>query len=107
MGDDGHTASIFVGPDLEAALEAPGGTRAAGVLPDPLPREAPVARVTLTRGAILAARELVVTITGPLKMALLERALAEGQSSHLPIGRVLAGAQQPIHVHWCGELPSV
>ncbi len=101
MGEDGHTASIFPGPDLEAALGAPAERRAIGVMPDPLPREASVARVTLTRSAILAARRIVVTISGTIKRMLIQRALVEGESSRLPIGRVLAGATQPVTIHWC------
>src|SRR3954451_25022668 len=54
MGEDGHTASIFAGPDLQDALEAPKARRAIGVMPDPLPAEAPVPRVTLTRASILS-----------------------------------------------------
>jgi 6-phosphogluconolactonase len=65
MGEDGHTASIFAGPDLQAALDAPKARRAIGVMPDPLPAEAPVARVTLTRAAILSARRFVVDQNGP------------------------------------------
>ena len=30
----------------------------------------------------------------------LEGAIADGQSSKLPIGRVLAEAEQPIDIHW-------
>jgi 6-phosphogluconolactonase len=101
MGADGHTASIFAGPDLEAALDAPKARRAVGVMPDPLPPEAPVPRVTLTRAAILSARTLLITITGQQKRELLERAIADGHSSKLPIGRVLAEAEQPIDIHWC------
>jgi 6-phosphogluconolactonase len=101
MGKDGHTASIFPGPDLQAALDAPKARRAIGVMPDPLPPEAPVARVTLTRAAILSARTVMITITGPEKRDLLEQAIADGQSSKLPIGRVLAEAEQPIDIHWC------
>jgi 6-phosphogluconolactonase len=101
MGKDGHTASIFVGPDLQEALDAPKARRAIGVMPDPLPPEAPVARVTLTRASILAARTVLVTITGNEKRALLEQAIADGQSSRLPIGRVLAEIEQPIDIHWC------
>jgi 6-phosphogluconolactonase len=100
MGKDGHTASIFAGPDLEAALDAPKARRAIGVMPDPLPTEAPVARVTLTRAAILSARTVTITITGDEKRALLEQAIADGQSSKLPIGRVLAEIDQPIDIHW-------
>ena len=100
VGTDGHTASIFAGPDMQDALEAPKARRAVGVMPDPLPPEAPVARVTLTRSAILSARTVTIAITGDEKRALLEQAIADGHSSKLPIGRVLAEAEQPIDIHW-------
>jgi 6-phosphogluconolactonase len=101
MGKDGHTASIFPGPDLQAALDAPKARRAIGVMPDPLRAEAPVARVTLTRAAILSARTVLITITGDEKRAVLEQAIGDGQSSKAPIGRVLAELEQPIDIHWC------
>ena len=101
MGKDGHTASIFAGPDLQTALDAPKARRAVGVMPDPLPAEAPVARVTLTRASILSARTVLITITGAEKRAVLEQAIADGQSSKVPIGRVLAEIEQPIDIHWC------
>ena len=97
MGTDGHTASIFPGPDMQSALDAPKARRAIGVLPDA--DEGP--RVTLTRAAILSARTILVTITGQEKRELLEQAIADGQSSKLPIGRVLAEVDQPIDIHWC------
>ncbi len=100
MGDDGHVASIFTGPDLQDALDAPKARRAVGVMPDPMPADAPVPRVTLTRAAILSARTVIITITGQEKRDLLEQAIADGQSSKLPIGRVLAEAEQPIDIHW-------
>ena len=100
MGKDGHTASIFAGPDLQDALDAPKARRAVGVMPDPMPEDAPVARVTLTRASILAARTLLITITGDDKRELLEGAIKDGHSSRLPIGRVLAEAEQPIDIHW-------
>jgi 6-phosphogluconolactonase len=99
MGADGHSASIFAGPDFEAALTAP--HRAVGVTPDPLPEEAPVARVTLTRSAILAARSILISIRGDEKRRLLEAAIEDGPGSKLPIGRLLAGATQAIDIHWC------
>jgi 6-phosphogluconolactonase len=100
MGEDGHTASIFAGPDLEDALTAPNARRAVGVMPDPMPTDAPVARVTLTRASILAARTVTIVITGQAKRDLLEQAIADGHSSKLPIGRVLAEAEQPMDIHW-------
>ena len=36
MGEDGHTASIFNGPDLEDALTALPEQKAVGVMPDKL-----------------------------------------------------------------------
>lgn len=100
MGEDGHTASIFPGPDLEAALDPPPGVRAIAVLPDPLPAAAPVPRVTLTKPAILETRRIAVAITGARKRELLEQALVEGASSRLPIGRVLCDSRCPVVIHW-------
>ena len=34
------------------------------------------------------------------KREMLEGAIEDGQSSKLPIGRVLAEAEQPIDIHW-------
>lgn len=100
VGGDGHTASILPGPDMEAALTAPKTRRAIGVTPDPLPKEAPFARVTMTRTAILQARALMLVLTGDAKRKLVEQAIEDGTGSKLPIGRVLAEIEQPIDIHW-------
>nr|WP_239026045.1 6-phosphogluconolactonase [Sphingomonas paeninsulae] len=100
MGGDGHVASIFAGPDLEEALNGPKEQRALGVMPDPMPAEAPVARVTLSKAAILSARTLLMTITGDDKKALLEQAIEDGSRSLTPVGRVLADCELPIDIHW-------
>jgi 6-phosphogluconolactonase len=100
MGEDGHTAALFAGPDLQDALDAPKARRAVGVMPDPMPQDAPVPRITLTRAAILSARTILITITGDKKRELLEGAIEDGQSSKLPIGRLLAELDQPIDIHW-------
>ncbi len=100
VGADGHTASIFPGPDLEQALEGSKTRRAVGLMPDPLPAEAPVARVTLSGPAILAARALLLAFSGPEKRAVVERAIEDGALSSTPIGRVLAKSGGPINIHW-------
>ena len=100
IGGDGHCASIFPGPDYDEALNGPVERRALGVMPDPLPKEAPVPRVTLSRAAIVSARALMIAITGDEKKAVLERAIAEGASSSLPVGRVLADVELPVDIHW-------
>lgn len=99
VGADGHTASIFPGPDLDDALDAPADRRAVGLLPDPPPSDAPVARVTLTRGAIAAARTVILTLAGDAKRAVIEQAIEEGESSAYPVGRVLAAVARPI-LYW-------
>ncbi|MBY8827778.1 6-phosphogluconolactonase [Hephaestia mangrovi] len=100
IGGDGHCASIFPGPDFDEAIAGPVERRALGVMPDPLPKEAPVPRVTLSRAAIVSARALMIAITGDAKKAVLERAIEEGPSSQLPVGRVLADVELPVDIHW-------
>jgi 6-phosphogluconolactonase len=101
VGSDGHTASIFPGPDYDDALNAPVARKAVGVMPDPLPPEAPVARVTLTRSAIQAAKTIIIVTKGEDRQVMIEQAIKDGDSSPLPIGRVLAGLETPIDIHWC------
>ncbi|MBR0551222.1 6-phosphogluconolactonase [Stakelama marina] len=100
VGADGHTASIFPGPDLDEALNGPRERRALGLMPDPLPPEAPVARVTLSLAAITSARALMLAVSGQKKKDVIEAAIAEGVASPYPIGRVLAGAELPVDIHW-------
>lgn len=100
VGGDGHTASIFPGPDFDEALNGPKERRMLGVMPDPLPPEAPVARVTLSRQGIITARALMIAVTGKDKRAIIEQAIDQGPSSPYPIGRVLADAELPVDIHW-------
>jgi 6-phosphogluconolactonase len=96
MGDDGSTAGLMAGPDLQNALDAPRARRAVGLVPEG--GEEP--RVSLTRTSILSARTITITIQGAARRELLEGAIADGQSSKLPIGRLLAEAELPIDIHW-------
>lgn len=100
MGKDGHTASIFVGPDLDSALNPDKGVRAVGVAPDPLPPEAPVNRVTLTAPAIAEARTVMLVLAGAEKRAVLEQAIEEGGKSAYPIGKVLDRIDVPVDIMW-------
>ncbi|RHW16431.1 6-phosphogluconolactonase [Sphingomonas gilva] len=100
VGADGHTASIFPGPDFDEAVAGPKERRALGVRPDPLPPEAAVDRVTLSRAAIVSARALAIAISGKEKKAVVERAINEGPLSTFPIGRVLSDAELPVDIHW-------
>lgn len=100
VGADGHTASIFSGPDFDEAVAGPKERRAVGVMPGDLPKDAPVARVTLTREAIIASRALLIAVTGQAKRDIIERAIKDGPMSPYPIGRVLADVELPVDIHW-------
>jgi 6-phosphogluconolactonase len=100
VGADGHAASIFPGPDLEEALEGPKSRLALGVMPEPLPADAPVPRVTLSRSGILSARTLTMAFTGSDKRAVVEQAIKDGPLSNAPIGRILSECELPIDIHW-------
>lgn len=100
MGADGHTASIFPGPDFERAVAGPRERRAVGVRPDPMPADAAVERVTLTTAALASARAVMVVITGDEKRAVLEKAIEEGPLSAKPIGRVIADIDAAIDIFW-------
>lgn len=100
VGSDGHAASIFTGPDFEEAVNGPKERRALGVMPDPMPSDAPVARVTLSLAAITTARALMIAVTGDAKRAVIETAIKQGPVSPYPIGRALAGTDLPVDIHW-------
>lgn len=99
MGADGHTASIFPGPDLDDALYGGKDVRAVGVAPDPLPEEAPVNRVTLTAAAIASARTTMLVISGAKKRKVLEQAIEDGAKSAYPVGKVLEKITVPVDVY--------
>jgi len=100
VGADGHTASIFPGPDFDEALNGPKERRALGVMPEPLPPEAPVARVTLSRAAIVSSASVMIAVTGAAKKKVIEDAISQGAGSAYPIGRVLADTELPVDIHW-------
>ena len=78
VGADGHTASIFPGPDYDGALNGPKVRRAMGVRPDPMPADMAVNRVTLTKSALVSARTVTLVLTGKDKRKLVEKALKDG-----------------------------
>jgi len=100
VGADGHASSIFPGPDFDEALNGPKERRALGVMPDPMPAEAAVPRVSLSKAAIATSRALMIAVTGDTKRRVIEDAVKAGQSSPYPIGRILADVELPVDIHW-------
>jgi 6-phosphogluconolactonase len=95
MGADMHTASLFPGaPELAAAL-APD----APALLEIHPPSQPEARLTLTAPALRGADVIHILITGPEKIAALEKALVEGPVEEAPVRAVLT-APCPLTVHY-------
>jgi 6-phosphogluconolactonase len=95
MGEDAHTASLFPG--------APGFARAIATdekIAWVVPETAPHARISFTLHALLASRELVLSISGEAKLAVYRRA-AEKADPELPVSLVLNQTQTPVSV-WIG-----
>lgn len=92
MGEDGHTASLFPGaPGLRQALHSSGPV--AWVRPS----TAPHARLTLTLPALLATRELALSITGASKLGVFQQARL-GADESLPVSLILNQHQTPVSV---------
>ena len=92
MGEDAHTASLFPGaPGYARAIAT--DQRLAWVVPD----TAPHARLSFTLSALLAARELVLSIAGDSKLAVYRKASEKADES-LPISLVLNQSSTPVSV---------
>jgi 6-phosphogluconolactonase len=96
MGNDGHTASFFLGGDtLDEALTAEGpviAIRAPG---------AGEPRVTLTLPHLLRARGLYLHIEGEEKVKTLDKAEADGPVDDMPVRAILRQTQTPLTIYWC------
>ncbi|MDE2435908.1 MAG: 6-phosphogluconolactonase [Sphingomonadales bacterium] len=90
MGGDGHVASLF--PNTDPQADDPQAVRR--LVPDPLPPEAPFARLSLTIPALLDSDALVFVIRGADKRAVFDAAVAG--KNDLPVARVLKAARQPV-----------
>lgn len=99
MGEDAHTASLFPGaPGYARAIAT--DARLAWVVPEQAPVPAPHARLTFTLSALLASRELLLSIAGESKLAVYHRA-AEKADEALPVSLILNQTQAPVSV-WKG-----
>jgi len=90
MGTDGHIASLF--PNTDPRADAP--REVIRLVPDPLPPEAPFARLSLTIPALLACDEVMFVLRGADKLALFQAA-ARGEND-LPVARLLRAARAPV-----------
>ena len=100
MGLDAHTASLFPGTSqLSAALATDGITSAVAITPNPLPKEAPFARISLTASRLLHSEAILLAITGTAKREVLNRALLRDDEA-LPISRFLHASDANLQIYW-------
>ena len=90
MGGDGHIASLF--PNTDPQVDDPQTLRR--LVPDPLPPEAPFARLSLTIPALLDSDALLFVMRGADKRAVFDAAI-RGEHD-LPVARLLGAAHQPV-----------
>lgn len=94
MGEDGHVASLF--PHMCAEPER--APRVIATRPIPLPAEAPFARISLNRAALVQTAEIILVVTGVTKRRVIERALNGGDA--LPVSDFLRGYGPPLTIYW-------
>jgi 6-phosphogluconolactonase len=100
MGADTHTASLFPGAAQLAAALAGTAPDALRIDPQPLPLDAPFARVTLSVARLRRARESHLVIEGAEKREALHRAQASHDPLLTPIGALLHAPDVRLHIHW-------
>ncbi len=101
MGTDGHFASLFPGAaNLAAGLAMDGRVDAIATLPDPLPLEAPFARISLTLPRLLRARHVHLVIIGEDKRRVLRAAQHQDSTDGAPVAALLHARDHRVQVHW-------
>ena len=101
MGADGHFASLFPGAaELAAGLDPHNSDDVLAVHPEPLPPEAPYARISLSAARLLRTRRLLLATTGAAKRAVLDRAQARPDPLTLPISALLHDPAAQVEIHW-------
>ncbi len=101
MGADGHFASLFPGAaNLADGLALDSGIDAIATLPDPLPPEAPFARISLSLPRLLRARAIHLVVTGEAKRRVLRQAQQQDAGSGLPIAALLHARTRSVQIHW-------
>ena len=101
MGADAHTASLFPNArQLAAALDPASRLEALRIDPDPLPPEAPFARISLTAARLLRTRALHLVVTGAAKRAVLDEVASAPDPLRQPVAAILHAPGARVHVHW-------
>ncbi|WP_076413849.1 6-phosphogluconolactonase [Shewanella sp. UCD-KL12] len=95
MGNDGHTCSWFpCSKEIDAALSTDKLCIAVN------PGAAPNPRLSLSKTAILASRQIYLHIVGEQKLSVYRQALENEDATSMPIRAVLGQHKTPVDVYW-------
>lgn len=99
FGTDAHVASVFpAGTGMAAARALEGPLAVVETVPDPLPPEAPFARLTLTLSALCAAPRVIVAAKGSDKLLTWQTAAAD-QTGLTPLAHLLHQTKVAVTSH--------
>jgi 6-phosphogluconolactonase len=96
MGEDGHVASLIPGSPVMAEAMDPENPALVAESPEGF-GSPPLARITLTLGALLQSRAIFLLIAGDAKRQVVADALA---GADLPVRAILAQDRVPVRVFW-------
>ncbi|QFU22675.1 6-phosphogluconolactonase [Shewanella eurypsychrophilus] len=95
MGNDGHTCSWFpCSKEIDEALSTDKLCVAV------TPGTAPNSRLSLSKTAILASRQIYLHIVGEQKLTVYRQALENEDANSMPIRAVLGQHKTPVDVYW-------
>jgi 6-phosphogluconolactonase len=98
MGEDGHTASLFShATELQEALDLNNPLSCQLMHLNPAPPEAPYPRISQTLQYLLQARQIVLSVQGPAKLAVLQQA-QQGADTRWPVSFVLNQHTTPVEI---------
>jgi len=98
MGEDGHTASLFShATELQEALDLNNPLSCQLMHLNPAPPEAPYPRMSQTLQYLLKARQIVMSVQGPAKLAVLQQA-QQGADTRWPVSFVLNQHTTPVEI---------
>ncbi len=101
MGLDGHFASLFASGDNYAeAMDPDCAYHVMAMTPAEGAASPAHARLTLTLPFLQRSRHIFLALTGVDKRALLERAIADGESTQLPIAALFTAGHSAVEVYW-------
>lgn len=97
MGEDGHTASLFPGGHMIQEAMDPDYPNSYVAMRSP---NLAHPRISMTLGALLRSRHIILLITGEKKLEVIEKAQAEDCRERLPVSALLHQHRVPVDVYW-------